>query len=470
MDLDTEAKVLGIPTKYSISPTTLTITTGSKKSITVPLHNVIAASYHPESKLLKIAYVIKKKKKGPLVLVQLDGQVQEANANSASNLAKTTLEWAYKDIKPNRRLKILINPHGGVGKGVALFNKLVEPVLRAAGCTLDVVHTKKTGDAYDIAKSLPLDKFDALLSVSGDGLVHEILNGFANHEHPRKALRMPVTPIPTGSGNGLSLNLLGLEDGFDVVAASLNAIKGSPMHVDVFSFTQNGKQTISFMSQALGLMADLDVGTEDLRWMGDSRFVYGLLRGLIKFKPCDVELSYKIVEKDKRKMFENLKLRDKTESDARPTEPIQDDSSTLPELKISLDDQEGWTTFQEPLLYLYAGKGPYVGRDFMAFPVSLPDDGLIDIVAQSTTNFSRTDVLASFGGAPRGELYWHDSLHYLKANAYRIKPLSKKGNLSIDGELYPFDPFQVEVLPGLATLLSSHGSYNAPFSEPANKR
>lgn len=51
------------------------------------------------------------------------------------------------------------------------------------------------------------------------------------------------------------------------------------MNVDVFSFTQNGKQTISFMSQALGLMADLDIGTEDLRWMGDSRFVYGLLRG-----------------------------------------------------------------------------------------------------------------------------------------------------------------------------------------------
>lgn len=51
------------------------------------------------------------------------------------------------------------------------------------------------------------------------------------------------------------------------------------MPVDVFSFTQNGKQTVSFMSQALGLMADLDLGTEDLRWMGDSRFMYGLFRG-----------------------------------------------------------------------------------------------------------------------------------------------------------------------------------------------
>lgn len=51
------------------------------------------------------------------------------------------------------------------------------------------------------------------------------------------------------------------------------------MKVDVFSLTQNGKRTISFMSQAVGLMADLDIGTENLRWMGDIRFVIGLARG-----------------------------------------------------------------------------------------------------------------------------------------------------------------------------------------------
>lgn len=33
------------------------------------------------------------------------------------------------------------------------------------------------------------------------------------------------------------------------------------------------------MSQSLGLMADLDIGTEHLRWMGDTRFMVGLLRG-----------------------------------------------------------------------------------------------------------------------------------------------------------------------------------------------
>jgi len=54
---------------------------------------------------------------------------------------------------------------------------------------------------------------------------------------------------------------------------------GQPMKVDLFSMIQSGKRSVSFMSQALGLMADLDIGTENLRWMGDTRFIYGLLRG-----------------------------------------------------------------------------------------------------------------------------------------------------------------------------------------------
>jgi hypothetical protein len=33
------------------------------------------------------------------------------------------------------------------------------------------------------------------------------------------------------------------------------------------------------MSGSMGLMADLDIKTEHLRWMGDTRFVYGFLRG-----------------------------------------------------------------------------------------------------------------------------------------------------------------------------------------------
>ena len=51
------------------------------------------------------------------------------------------------------------------------------------------------------------------------------------------------------------------------------------MPIDLMSILQSGKRTISFLSQCVGLMADLDIGTDHLRWVGSSRFIYGYLRG-----------------------------------------------------------------------------------------------------------------------------------------------------------------------------------------------
>lgn len=73
-----------------------------------------------------------------------------------------------------------------------------------------VKDTTHHGHAFDIAKALDLN-YDAIVTVSGDGLIHEVMNGFANHEDPRTAFDTPIGPIPTGSGNALALNLLGFE-------------------------------------------------------------------------------------------------------------------------------------------------------------------------------------------------------------------------------------------------------------------
>ena len=73
-----------------------------------------------------------------------------------------------------------------------------------------VKDTTKHGHAFDIAKALDVN-YDAIVTVSGDGLIHEVMNGFAHHKDPRRAFAIPIAPIPTGSGNALSLNLLGSE-------------------------------------------------------------------------------------------------------------------------------------------------------------------------------------------------------------------------------------------------------------------
>jgi sphingosine kinase len=73
-----------------------------------------------------------------------------------------------------------------------------------------VKDTTHRGHAFDIAKALGVN-YDAIVTVSGDGLIHEVMNGFANHKDPGIAFAIPIAPIPTGSGNALSLNLLGFE-------------------------------------------------------------------------------------------------------------------------------------------------------------------------------------------------------------------------------------------------------------------
>ena len=48
------------------------------------------------------------------------------------------------------------------------------------------------------------------MTLSGDGLPHEVINGLATREDAVKALSIPIVPIPTGSANGFSLNLHGI--------------------------------------------------------------------------------------------------------------------------------------------------------------------------------------------------------------------------------------------------------------------
>jgi len=369
---------------------------------------------------------------------------------------------AYAGIKTQRRLLIVINPHGGPGKAVSLFKDKIEPILKAARCAHKVLYTADGGHARKIGSEILPDEYDAIVSVSGDGTLHELVNGFAQHKEPMRALRIPLAPIPTGSGNGTCLNLLGIQDGLDIAYATLNAIKGKPMSIDLLSILQSGKRSLSFMSQCVGLMADADLGTEHLRWMGSTRFMYGYLRGVITGKTYRFKISAKIDTADKTAMVAALRKHENSATDDEPPPAEVESLSTgLPPLQY-VDDYEGWTTFEGPALYFYAGKAPYMSRELMQFPVSVPNDGMVDIVIQG--RLSRTDLLKNIDGAERGAAYWNEKANYFKASAYRLGLMQEEGNLAIDGERFPFEGYYAEVHRGLGTVLSMNGRYAVNFA------
>jgi len=458
----------GAHTTFVLSSASLHIKRPSDKKwpeFEVPLHHVVWAELVND--VFELSVLAKKKRKGTqLALVQIREEIKEEEKVSVNSFTNAVMTASYAGIKRARRLKVLVNPHAGPGYGVHLYNQKVEPLFRTARCVIDVTFTTHSGHAKELMRTLPLDQFDAIVSMSGDGLVHEILNGLADHENPLAAIQTPIASVPSGSGNGLSINLLGLEDGVDVSAAALNAVKGKPMAVDLFSVTQKDKRIFSFFSQCIGLMSELDLGTEHLRFLGSNRFVYGFLRGLIKFRSCPAKIQMKVVHSDKKVMLELL--RSSRESPTAEPESVRDLStpSPLPPLQYNSEDPEGdgWITFDKPMLYMYAGKGPFVGTDLMQFPVSLPNDGCIDVVLQEKK--TRGLMLQAMDGAPKGVTYWMDSQHYFRVQAYRVEPHTSHSCLAVDGEAFPFEPFQVEVHQGLGRFLSPYGHYEADFTLP----
>lgn len=109
-------------------------------------------------------------------------------------------------------------------------------------------------------------------------------------------------------------------------------------------------------------------------------------------------------------------------------------------------------------LSLYAGKMPWVSEGALMFPGTLPTDGTMDLLV-SRTDVSRLTAARMMLSIEQGTHVDFDHAVYAKVAAYRLVPEKSSGYLSIDGEAFPHTPFQVEVVPNAACLLSPTGSY-----------
>ena len=134
----------------------------------------------------------------------------------------------------DKKLLVLVNPHGGDGLAERHCNNIVVPMLEKAGAIVTVTRTKTATHAFeigaDLARALLNNKadpdnsassgtntllpYDAVLVLSGDGMFCETVSGFAGTlfeacgadvERAKQLVRLlPLAPIPCGSSNGLA--------------------------------------------------------------------------------------------------------------------------------------------------------------------------------------------------------------------------------------------------------------------------
>lgn len=158
-------------------------------------------------------------------------------------------------------------------------------------------------------------------------------------EDAKKALnKIAVSHIPCGSGNAMALNLYGSND---AGVAALGVIKGVVTPLDLVSITHGSTRTISFLSQAVGIIAESDLATEHLRWMGSTRFEVGLFARILRSKcyPCDIAVKVEIEDKNDVKGYYKRYVNDRLDTPDQPHD-IQEDQG-LPDLRYG--------TVQDPL-------------------------------------------------------------------------------------------------------------------------
>lgn len=347
----------------------------------------------------------------------------------------------------------------------------------------------------DIAEKIDIEAFDTIISCSGDGLPHEVFNGLGKRPDARKALsNIAVVQLPCGSGNAMSCNLNGSDS---ASLATLAVIKGIPTPLDLISITQGDTRTLSFLSQSVGIVAESDLATENLRWMGSVRFNYGFLIRLLgkTIYPCD--LAVKVAIEDKPSIKEHYRQEQSNHEPASERRGyknlLEDDASassggddSLPPLRYgTVNDKlpEGWELIPyNNLGNFYCGnvsksrviceishtnklstQMAYMAPEANFFQAALPNDGYMDLICIDG-DISRLTAVRMMLSVEDGKLFDMPLVSYRKILGYRIIPKNQDdGYISIDGERVPFQPFQAEIHKGLGTVYSKTGHmFEAP--------
>jgi len=201
-----------------------------------------------------------------------------------------------------RRLLVFVNPFGGKGLAQKMYNKKIAPLFKLANINCKVVVTERANHAKDLLQTMPLDSYDGVISVGGDGMFAEVFNGVvirtardAGIDYNRHSVgfvspRVRVGFIPGGSTDAIAMCLHGTTD---PVTSALHIILGDRLQVDSVSIHSGGKlERISMTMVSYGYFGDLLVYSERFRWLGPQRYDVSGVRTFLAREVYEGSVTY----------------------------------------------------------------------------------------------------------------------------------------------------------------------------------
>lgn len=388
------------------------------------------------------------------------------------------LQLKNSSLLVSKRFLIFVNPASGQGKSVVLTRSSILPMIHESNIPYELYITEYQGHIEEILQNKdpkkrlahPIEDYSTILSIGGDGTYAEIINGLLERkEKDGKELlkKIPILPLPTGSGNALNRSILfANHETSHLINAVFNACRGfsfpkdlceihflpSPQ-LELEKLLQKDKKSPpldhpvhSFLLMAYGMMADLDINSEHLHALGELRFYIYAIIYVIMQKQYSATLTMKLLENPKE--LDNPKL----QNIIIPTPGREKDPTWL-----TIESRK--FAFIGILMVSHVSDTVYFGPG-----KQFHDERFLIVVGENVSRWEMVQILIK---ADTGEHIHLPGVFLFSCSEYQLTPLPRpeskkivygKKDLaqdiySIDGERYPALPIYSKILPSGSRIL-----------------
>jgi len=299
------------------------------------------------------------------------------------------------------RMRVIVNPAAGAGKTAKKWPEIMS-LLKSLGLDFEYDITEAPGHAIELTKSAVGKGYEMVVSVGGDGTIHEIVNGL--HEAGGNA-DVVVGIVNTGTGADY-IRTIGVPRRYKEACRCLLSSGRRTVDLGVVEYTKDGQRKKRLFVNFAGIGFDAEVvkaTTEKFKALGDMpSYLMGLFSTLMSYENRDVS--------------------------------------------IVVDGEHG----QRRVCTILMNNGRYGGGGMLPAPNADPGDGFFDVVI--IDDITKPDLIVSIPRIYRGTHLTHPKVTLMRAREVEIRPALTSA-VQADGELLGEAPASFSVLPAALNIV-----------------
>lgn len=363
-------------------------------------------------------------------------------SSTTTTTTTSTLPSSTSPTNNKKAVLVFVNPVSGKRVALKMYRTYVEPMLQQANMKIELIITTHAFHAKEYvmaAEGMKLvENYSTILTVGGDGILFEVINGIAlrsSGDGMAILQQLPIVPIPGGTGNGISKSILFMiQEDPSPLNAVFNVIKGKsyPMDLSQVITEKDGKTHYAFLMLSWGIISDIDIHSERLRFLGDLRLtLYGIYFAFAR-RIYHGKLKMKLV-----------------------TTPTITDPKIL-KSKVSINKilpsdtilEDGWVLLDADFTMVSIVQTSHLATSVYFGPGVRLDDGVFTVyVGHRLSHLQLANVLLSMDSG--GHIY-SQAIRIFQCTEYILEPVSMNGIYSLDGEVVEYGTIHGTVLPSAA--------------------